>query len=644
MNLSDGHNDDRTLQLSTGEELPALQTSTDDGARLLMPLSPLGVENDLSSNFRDAEQSDAPGRLIWPDSEALLQSILNCNFSSWPQNFDALPSQYLFEESDHVQAEQQSPWLLPSTIQETGGGTYAVKNISQILSDLAANVTSEAESTTLNSIFLEACLHIFFEQFTPSFPICHRPTFVFRDWTHPVLLNSIALGSLFVGQDINIVKGEVLWTLAHTAVATTWHSLIQHRGPYDSCNGVQLLLTALLGQTYAMMSGTAKLRSTAQIFHSLGFYWARQCGMYNFSRQLDISDILASESVQQLEDVWRAWAAREVQLRALLGHYVLDGLLTYFAEAPTCQRHALNSLPLSCSQKLFSAASAPEWASMFAEETVAPMTFRQVLVILIEHPANASALLPKMSLLTIQVVMEGMQSLVTDSNLVGEAVVGSPSRSQITKALELLSDYVSCSNRLTESEKTILQLRWHTICIDTACDFTRLCKSLCLQFDTQQSIFAKHKDDEHQIDLKEWTKEPGARRALIHSVRIWQLSKELTVGQLGAVHVPISLFVAAAVYSAFVLSGTSTTQLPYIHRWRPVLHEALEDAVDTTSPEDLQVFQFVSGVSATNKMITRNLLYDITHFALLLKQNKRPWRICADFEGILQQWLAKYDI
>lgn len=30
--------------------------------------------------------------------------------------------------------------------------------------------------------------------------------------------------------------------------------MINHRGPYDTCNGVQLVLTALLGQVYATLS------------------------------------------------------------------------------------------------------------------------------------------------------------------------------------------------------------------------------------------------------------------------------------------------------------------------------------------------------------------------------------------------------
>lgn len=33
-----------------------------------------------------------------------------------------------------------------------------------------------------------------------------------------------------------------------------WPDLIRYKGPYDTHRGVQLLLTALLGQCYAMMS------------------------------------------------------------------------------------------------------------------------------------------------------------------------------------------------------------------------------------------------------------------------------------------------------------------------------------------------------------------------------------------------------
>lgn len=47
---------------------------------------------------------------------------------------------------------------------------------------------------------------MFFTEFVPSFPVVHEPTFVFKDWTHPLLLNAIALGSLFVGKSDYVKK------------------------------------------------------------------------------------------------------------------------------------------------------------------------------------------------------------------------------------------------------------------------------------------------------------------------------------------------------------------------------------------------------------------------------------------------------
>lgn len=47
---------------------------------------------------------------------------------------------------------------------------------------------------------------MFFTEFVPSFPVVHAPTFIFKDWTHPLLLNAIALGSLFVGKSDYVKK------------------------------------------------------------------------------------------------------------------------------------------------------------------------------------------------------------------------------------------------------------------------------------------------------------------------------------------------------------------------------------------------------------------------------------------------------
>ena len=40
---------------------------------------------------------------------------------------------------------------------------------------------------------------MFFLRFVPTFPVLHQPTFVFEDCLPPLLLNAIAIGTLYLG-------------------------------------------------------------------------------------------------------------------------------------------------------------------------------------------------------------------------------------------------------------------------------------------------------------------------------------------------------------------------------------------------------------------------------------------------------------
>jgi hypothetical protein len=51
-----------------------------------------------------------------------------------------------------------------------------------------------------------------------------------------------------------MMQGEILWRLAHTAMATSWTTMINQKREYDACAGVQLVLSSLLSQIYAALS------------------------------------------------------------------------------------------------------------------------------------------------------------------------------------------------------------------------------------------------------------------------------------------------------------------------------------------------------------------------------------------------------
>ena len=63
----------------------------------------------------------------------------------------------------------------------------------------------EVESSGVTADFLDTCLSMFFSRFVQVFPVVHQATFLLRDCTPPLLLNVIALGSLFVATEGAVV-------------------------------------------------------------------------------------------------------------------------------------------------------------------------------------------------------------------------------------------------------------------------------------------------------------------------------------------------------------------------------------------------------------------------------------------------------
>jgi hypothetical protein len=205
------------------------------------------------------QPGDASSLPLWTEADDMLEFLTSDFSSSWPV---ALPVTQ-FEPSSLGSIDGS----IPPPTENHGQGHQAMHQMSRLISVLSSNLTTEIQNTGITSSFLDTCMHVFFDRFNPSLPVLHRATFALKESSHPLLLNIMALGSLFIGARDAIPKGEALWRLAHIAVATNWKHLMATKGPRDHCEGVQLVLTAVLGQTYALLSKNENLRMTSQTFH-----------------------------------------------------------------------------------------------------------------------------------------------------------------------------------------------------------------------------------------------------------------------------------------------------------------------------------------------------------------------------------------
>lgn len=221
---------------------------------------------------------------------------------------------------------------------------------------------------------------------------------------------------------------------------------------------------------------------------------------------------------------WRRWAAKEIQQRALLGHYLVDGLISRMSGEIPSVRHAANQLGLPSTEAAFEARTADEWITVMHSQDRHPTqySFRKIISSLFNHQAagQVPSMPPNLSAFSLRVILEGLQSLVSDCDSDDVALVGVPSKFELRRALAQIHEKISASPSLSEPERLEIFLRWHTICLDACKDSSLLCRSVCSRYGVAQHVCPGRDTKKPELDLVSWANTEDARRALLHAIAI----------------------------------------------------------------------------------------------------------------------------
>ena len=95
------------------------------------------------------------------------------------------------------------------------GPVHALNQAREFFGTLKTNLFSSWE---VSSEFLDTALQLFMMRVNHLLPIVHRPTFAQRTTPPGLLLNMVALGSLFVGSEQARTQGEAIWCVDATAI------------------------------------------------------------------------------------------------------------------------------------------------------------------------------------------------------------------------------------------------------------------------------------------------------------------------------------------------------------------------------------------------------------------------------------------
>jgi hypothetical protein len=339
---------------------------------------------------------------------------------------------------------------------------------------------------------------------------------------------------------------------------------------------------------------------------------------------------------------WRMWIAKEIQQRALLGHYVLDGQISAVTGSPTAVRHAANTMALPTNEAAFQLETADEWIVSMQSEGRGESSFREMFVSLFDEDGIPRLPVIQHSKFTLLVTLEGLQSFITDCDPRGAYTVGVPKRHDIYKALVVLYELIMNNMELSYIDKQELLLRWHAICLDAVADTRNLCRDLCSQYTVKNTVFEGARDRRHPIDLSDWTRTIAARKALLHAVAIVDIVEQQPQGRSQPIHLPFSLFSAALIYAIHSITGAATVELPRAPDWKTVILASTDASTLPWSGSGSDLRHFILGMKGAEKgsWTSRNLLYEINSVRKLFRYISLQWGVAQEMKVMMDDWIA----
>lgn len=357
--------------------------------------------------------------------------------------------------------------------------------------------------------------------------------------------------------------------------------------------------------------------------------------MYDLEGDDEIPTFDSHETSAVTDHKWRAWAAKETQLRALLGHYVLDGQISDYTGGPACQRHTSHSLPIPTDDFIFEAVDSSQWREKIASRRARSSHFSSLFSSIFSENVHIRHLGTSLSSLSASVLLEGLKSLVAERIKPGTTVVGIPSHRDISRGLGRLNKFILQSTSMSEVSKQVALLRWHTICLDAAVNFSWLCRNLCCKFNVEQRIIGGR--DTPSLDLDSWVHTPQARLGLLHATNMFRILQALPVMQTQMFHVPEAVFSAGIVFCGFLLGGITTIAVPDAADWDSVILMDLDTPLDTVINElDSEVWCYLNS-SFNGPVKSQNILYDLNVFSRSLKSLEQPWGVSIYMHHVLEQ-------
>jgi len=383
-------------------------------------------------------------------------------------------------------------------------------------------------------------------------------------------------------------------------------------------------------------------------------HWAQYCGLYDVGRAATPEMPHIDDPIETKISAWKTWAARETQLRALLGLCVIDGVVSQFSGNFVNTWAATNSLPLAADDRAFEANNVDEWLAVMRESSHSRSSSRTRFYdvyhsLLID--GTGSELVKNLSgLLNIKILLEILASLAADFERVTPGPTGLRCKVGATRALGTLRRIMSQSTTLSTADKTLALLRWHAVCLNLVGSTARGARRMCHYYGITQHIFGgKKRQEPGPVNPERWAQGLLARKSLLHAVEIHKIASEIPLGIMHDTCLPGALFAAATTYASFALPGLTKVFLPTTIDWDTVILSGLDDEETQTSSSPISsdakqntlMFLESSIDMPSANWTARNLFYELSSIRMLLHSLSQNWGVTQEMEEVVGSWEAR---
>lgn len=399
-------------------------------------------------------------------------------------------------------------------------------------------IRSVHEQTLPSSDFLNLCVRSYFARFHPVFPVVHAPTFRPSKANSMVLLSICSVGSLFTGSAHAIRQGVQIFERLHKAVLANWDRLIA-RGTDEK---ISLIQTAIIGQTFGLLSGEPKHLSIVDTFNGTLISWARRLSTFK-TRKLRGLDLNLPPA--ELDKQWKEWAKNEELIRIALAVHIHDAELASIFHHEPFLRHNSRQLPVAASNQMFMASKPEEWRQSYLND---PSNFETDY----STPASVDAHIdfdilstPRNSYFTAYTVLEGI-----GVNIVENRIDARLSPSTMEELSDLLNTFYTRFLQGTaswEPDRMDMTILWHLAYMTICADFDLLERAIGRDGSQLSS--------EDRLAVTDWANSNDAKRCVIHGSIVQKKLEDLPLGSEPAIHVPRAMFRAGIAWFCYTRFG-----------------------------------------------------------------------------------------